>query len=119
VRSESYNGVDVVERFIGVPAAGARARDGKWLEVRAPEAPPTKTPRRSCSCSDRASSTAAPAPAPTFGGISPVTTPVPLSGAEAPAPSPAGADHSNGAAVTLFAWQSVVLGAAGVAATMI
>jgi hypothetical protein len=65
------------------------------------------------------SSTAAPAPAPTFGGMSPVTTPVPLSGAEAPAPSPAGADHSNGAAVTLFAWQSVVLGAAGVAATMI
>jgi hypothetical protein len=50
VRSESYNGVDVVERFIGVSAPDARDRDGKWLEVRAPEAPPT--PRRSCS--DRA-----------------------------------------------------------------
>jgi hypothetical protein len=50
-------------------------------------------------------------------------SPVPMqpSGAEAPAPSPvaAGPEHSNGAAIMPFAWQTVVLGAVGVAATMI
>jgi hypothetical protein len=105
VRSESYNGVDVVERSIGVSAPDARDRDGKWLEVRAPEAPPT--PRRSCS--DRAAfHRGASAGADVWWHVA-VTMPVPASGAEAPGPLPAGADHTNGAAVMPFAWQSVVL----------
>jgi hypothetical protein len=63
------------------------------------------------------SSTATPA----SDGMSPV--PMQPSGAEAPAPSPvaAGPEHSNGAAIMPLplAWQTVVLGAVGVAATMI